>query len=110
LAGIGISINGINNQTPVANTQVKTSATIYIGPVGYTPNNITLKSHSKITLNLFNKDSYTCASAFTIPDLGIQKVVQPGTSAKIQFTTPDKPTDIAFMCSMGMFKGIIHVI
>ncbi|HLL61290.1 MAG TPA: sulfite exporter TauE/SafE family protein [Candidatus Nitrosocosmicus sp.] len=112
LTGKGLNLQslGFNKINNSSNENVTTEATINIGPAGYSPNAISLKSGSKVTLNIVNKDSYTCASAFTIPELGIQRVVTVGATEKIQFTTPNKPTRIVFMCSMGMYRGVINVI
>jgi len=83
--------------------------TITIGTYGYTPNSISVPKNSDIKIKLVNKDSTSCAQAFTIPSLGIQKVVSAGGSAEISFHSPDKQTQIAFMCSMGMYRGVINV-
>jgi len=91
-------------------TDAPTQATINIDPEGYEPNVISLKAGSKATIYLVNKNSYTCASSFTIPEVGIQKIVQPGTTEILTFTTPNKPTKIVFMCSMGMYRGQINVL
>lgn len=85
-------------------------ATITIGKEGYTPNEFVMKAGAPVTLRLVNNGGGGCAQAFTIPKLGIQKVVRPGTSSTIQFTAPDKPQDLAFMCSMGMFRGVFHIV
>lgn len=85
-------------------------ATIAIESTGYNPSNITVKAGSSVTLNLKNNGGGGCTQAFTIPSLGIQRVVPIGTSDTIEFTAPDEPTQIAFMCSMGMYRGIINVI
>lgn len=113
LTGKGIALNtslgskiSFNQPKEIANTE----ATINIGPGGYSPNTISLKAGSQVTVNLVNKNSYTCASSFTIPELNIQKVVSVGTTEQIKFTTPDKNTEIAFMCVMGMYRGVINVI
>jgi sulfite exporter TauE/SafE len=111
LAGVGISFNNAGAKSSInQNTPASTEATINIGPNGYTPNLVSLKSNSVVTLNVVNKGSYNCASSFTIPSLGIQKVVSVGQTAQFQFTTPEKPTQIAFMCGMGMYRGAINVI
>lgn len=92
------------------NGQVVTDTTIIIGSIGYNPNAITVRAGSKVTLHLKNTEGTSCIQAFTIPSLGIQKVVPVGTSADIAFTAPSQPQQIAFMCSMGMFRGVITVI
>lgn len=86
------------------------NAEINITAQGYNPNNLTVKTGSKVTLHLTNKDGQGCTQAFTIPSLGIQKVVPVGQSGTLTFTAPDKPGTLRFMCSMGMYDGTINVI
>lgn len=90
--------------------QATNEATITIGAVGYNPNDITVRKGQKITLHLQNTEGTSCIQAFTIPSLGIQKVVPVGTSDTISFVAPNRAGDIPFMCSMGMFRGVIRVI
>lgn len=85
-------------------------ATIEIGPRGYTPNGLTVKAGSNVTIRLVNNGGRGCIQAFTIPGLGIQRVVRDGTTETIAFTAPSTPGQLAFMCSMGMFRGVINVI
>lgn len=86
-------------------------ATITINNDGYTPDNLTVKAGSKVTLNIVNKGGGGCTQAFTLPKYNIQKVIPIGSSDKITFTAPNEPgTQLAFMCSMGMFRGTINVI
>ena len=85
-------------------------ATIAIQSTGYSPNNLTVKAGSNITLHLVNNGGGGCTQAFTIPSLGIQKVVPVGSSDTVVFTAPTSQTEIAFMCGMGMYRGRIKVI
>jgi plastocyanin domain-containing protein len=85
-------------------------ATISIENNQYNPNSITVRAGSDIKLHLQNTGGTSCIQAFTIPALGIQKIVPNGTTAVIEFTAPDKPQQISFMCSMGMYRGVINVI
>ncbi len=87
-----------------------TEPTIQIGLNGYTPNVISVPAGANIKLLLKNGDSYSCAQSFTIPKLGIQRVVPPGEESIIEFTAPTKKGKIAFSCSMGMYRGVINVI
>lgn len=87
-----------------------TDATITINSTGYSPNNINVKSGSKVTLKIVNTDGGGCVQAFTIPKYNIQKIVAIGNSDVVSFTAPDEPGTIPFMCSMGMFRGTINVI
>lgn len=84
--------------------------TITILAGGYTPKSVAVKAGSQVTLHLKNDGGAGCVQAFTIPRLGIQKVVPPGTVADISFTAPKESGPLQFMCSMGMFRGIINVI
>lgn len=88
---------------------VTSSPVITIDANGYTPNNLAVKAGSVVKLKLVNNGGGGCAQAFTIPSLGIQKVVPNGSSDLITFTAPDKPQEIDFMCSMGMYRGKIIV-
>lgn len=85
-------------------------ATIYLKSDGYSPNSITLARNSHVKINLINEKGAGCIQAFTIPSLNVQKIVRQGTSELIAFKTPDKPQDIKFTCSMGMYEGVIHII
>ncbi|MCL4417535.1 MAG: cupredoxin domain-containing protein, partial [Actinobacteria bacterium] len=64
----------------------------------------------QITLHLTNTDGRGCVQAFTIPSLGVQKVIPVGSSDTVSFTAPQTPEQIPFMCSMGMYRGVINVI
>lgn len=85
-------------------------ATISIERDGYSPKSITLKSGVPVTLHLVNTTGSGCVQAFTIPKLGIQKVIPLGKSDTITFTTPTTPGKLAFMCGMGMYRGEINII
>ncbi len=80
-------------------------ATISIQDNGYSPQNITLKAGAPITLHLNNTTGRGCTQAFTIPKLGIQRIVPLGSSDTIAFVAPTTPGKLQFMCGMGMFKG-----
>ncbi len=84
-------------------------ATIFIQNNGYSPDNVTVRAGTEVTLHLNNTSGSGCTQAFTIPRLGIQKVVPLGSSDTITFTAPENPGTIAFMCSMGMYEGTIQV-
>lgn len=85
-------------------------ATISLESNGYSPKNITLKAGSQVTLHLVNTTGGGCTQAFTIPRLGIQKVVPLGKSETITFTAPARPGKLAFMCGMGMYRGEFNII
>ncbi len=90
-------------------TQSDNNVEITIGTYGYTPKYISVTKNSDVRIKLINNDGTGCAQAFTIPSMGIQEVVPVGSSAEVAFHSPDKATQIAFMCSMGMYRGVINV-
>lgn len=90
--------------------QAVTEATITFTQFAYKPDNIVVKAGSTVTLRLLNENGSGCVQAFTLPDYKIQKVVPVGSSDTITFTAPDKPTELSYMCSMGMVTGTIKVI
>ncbi len=98
------TVNSISEETPSQN------ALITIKSNGYTPNILTVKAGTTVSLKIENDGAYSCASAFTIPYFNYQKVVQAGNTETIALKMPDKPTQIPFMCSMGMYRGVINVI
>lgn len=87
-----------------------TEQTIMITSTGYTPSTFTVPVGQNITITLVNSGGFGCQQAFTIPSLGIQKVVAPNRTETISFTAPSKPGIISFMCSMGMYPGTIRVL
>ncbi len=85
-------------------------AVIEFNETTYSPDNITVKAGSEVTLKLKNTAGSGCIQAFTIPKLNIQTIVPVGSEEDITFTAPSTPGKIAFMCSMGMYRGVINVL
>lgn len=85
-------------------------ATIEFTQTGYTPQSLTVKAGSEVRLNLSNISGGGCIQAFTIPKLGIQKIVALGKKEELTFIAPRKPQQLEYMCSMSMYRGVIHVI
>ena len=77
---------------------------------GYSPQDLVVKAGSDVKLNIKNTNGGGCQQAFTIPYLDYQKVIPKGSSETITFKAPSTPTEIAFMCSMNMFRGRIRVV
>jgi sulfite exporter TauE/SafE len=94
----------------VGTSEINNNPTINIESLGYNPNIINVKAGAKVRLKLINTTGTSCVQAFTIPSLGIQKIVAPGTSDEVDFTAPSTPGQIPFMCSMGMYRGVINVL
>ena len=93
-------------------TKTVSEATIYIDGSGYStnPGVINVKAGSKVKFNIVNRGGGGCTQAFTVPKLGLQRIVPIGNSDSVEFTAPKETGPLAFMCSMGMYRGSINVI
>ncbi|MDP1743221.1 MAG: sulfite exporter TauE/SafE family protein [Candidatus Amesbacteria bacterium] len=76
---------------------------------GYSPREFTVKINEPVTVTINSKNNRSCARAFTIPSLGIQKIL-PENGTEIVTFTPTSTGRIAFSCSMGMYTGVINVV
>jgi len=111
LTGIVLSNNSGEQQAqgPVAQLRNgKQYLTMEQWSAGYNPNLFTIKKGVPFVWNIKSTDSYTCASSLVVPSLGIRKSLRAGDNV-IEFT-PTSAGVIRFSCSMGMFRGTIHVI
>lgn len=84
--------------------------TVEIKDAGYNPSSLTVKAGSAVNLHIINTGGRGCTQSFTIPSLGIQRIVPIGQSDTISFNAPNVPGPLPFMCSMGMFRGVINII
>lgn len=83
--------------------------TICVRSDGYTADATTLKSGVPVRLRLIADQAKGCARAFTIPGLGISKVLPVNGEDEIVFT-PKSTGSLAYACSMGMYTGQFQVI
>ncbi|MCC7446120.1 MAG: sulfite exporter TauE/SafE family protein [Anaerolineae bacterium] len=75
----------------------------------YFPNRLTAQSGQPIRLKLVTKESYSCTRSFTIPRLGIRKVLP--LTGEVVIDLPAQPKgSIFFTCGMGMYSGTITVV
>lgn len=77
---------------------------------GYKVDNPVIKAGQLVKLKLVNESGYGCIQDFTIPKLGLEKIVQVGKSDILSFTAPSQPGVLMFTCSMGMFQSALKVI
>jgi hypothetical protein len=96
-----------NNIPQIKNNQQE--VTITVQSYGYSPSNITLKKGipTKLILNSLNVQG--CARAFTIPKMGISKILPVNGTETISFV-PLQAGPLVFSCSMGMYTGTFNVI
>lgn len=100
---------GSSSNTFQSNQSLSQNAEIDVTTRGYTPNYIKVKRGQEVTLTLKSKDSYSCASAFRIPTMGVSVNLKANDSQTVKFT-PEKAGKLTFSCSMGMYRGVIEVI
>ncbi len=83
--------------------------TINVASDGYRANATTLQKGVPVRLTLQTNNTNGCSRAFTIPDMGISKVLPVSGVEVIEFT-PKKAGRLAFSCSMGMYTGAFEVL
>lgn len=84
-------------------------ATINVYSGGYSSESVVLKKNVKTVLKLKTNNTAGCSRAFTIPSLGIQKILPETGEETIEFT-PTKSGPLTYSCSMGMYSGLFKVI
>ncbi len=75
---------------------------------GYVPDRVTVKAGVPIRLKLVTDNVFGCARAFTIPALGVERIL-PSTGIEYVDLPAQAPGQLAFVCSMGMYGGTIEV-
>lgn len=75
---------------------------------GYSPNKFVIKKGIPVVWKINSRDSYTCASYFSVPSLGVSGPLQPGENV-LEFT-PTQTGNMVFSCSMGMYRGVINIV
>lgn len=83
--------------------------TVRVRSNGYTADTTTIKAGIPVKLKLTSDQAKGCARAFTIPALGISKILPVNGEEEIVFT-PKFTGSLAFACSMGMYTGSFNVI
>ncbi len=75
---------------------------------GYIAEPAVVKAGVPIRLKLVTEDVFSCSRAFTIPSLGIERIL-PSTGVEYIDLPPQSAGRLAFVCSMGMYGGTIEV-
>lgn len=89
----------------VTNNQLTITATSY----GYSPREFTVKNNEPVSVTINSKNNRSCARAFSIPSLGISKLLPENGTENVTFT-PTQTGRLTFTCSMGMYTGTINVV
>ena len=82
--------------------------TIIVEPFRYKPDMVVLKADTPYQLRFVTNNVYSCIRSLVIPRLGIREYL-PATGEKIVYIPPLKAGQYEFMCSMGMYRGILLV-
>lgn len=83
--------------------------TITVRNDGYTASATTIKRGTPVRLTLTTDNTQGCIRAFTIPDVGISKVLPVTGTETIEFT-PSRAGRLTYSCSMGMYTGAFTVV
>jgi hypothetical protein len=94
-----------SDESQATSNKIEITATSY----GYSPREFTVKNNQSVSLTINSKNNRSCARSFTIPSLGISKLLPENGNVAVTFT-PASLGRITFSCSMGMYTGTINVI
>ncbi len=102
-----VQATGITDLPPVVNGEQQVQ--IQVLGSGYEPTSVTVRDGIPVRITLTSSGGYSCASDFTIPQYGINKLVPQNGTATVDFT-PSGKGQVRFTCIMGMYSGVINVI
>jgi sulfite exporter TauE/SafE len=74
---------------------------------GYTPSLTHAPANRPLKLALVTKDTYSCAAAFVVPSLGVERILPPTGKAVIDIPPQPAGSRLFYSCSMGMYSGAI---
>jgi RND family efflux transporter MFP subunit len=90
-----------------SNERVET-ARIELTEQGYEPSKVTVRAGAPARITFVRMTDNTCGTEITFPSLNIRRPLPLKQPVDIEFT-PAKSGDIAFVCGMGMLKGVVVV-
>lgn len=106
--GFFIFLNKSQSSSPQNSNVVSTSGDKQIIDLtakgGYSPKFIEADANKETILRVSTNNTFDCSSAFTIPSLGINKILP--ANGKTEFNIPAQSSDseIDGTCSMGMYS------
>jgi sulfite exporter TauE/SafE len=94
--------------TQPAPTQVTSQTlTINVKNTGYEPATLHAKGGVPVQIKLVSQNTQSCALAFVIPSLGIQKTLKPTGIETLTIPAQKAGSTLRYSCSMGMYTGKI---
>jgi len=77
---------------------------------GYGPADATILAGIPTKWTIDSRSSQTCAAFIVVPDLGIQRYLEPGTENNVIDLPALKAGKLDYTCSMGMYWGSISIV
>ena len=74
---------------------------------GYYPQVSRAKAGEPLKLALTTDKTYSCARAFVLQSLGIEKMLPESGTVMIDLPPQEPGTRLFYSCSMGMYSGVI---
>ena len=81
--------------------------TINVENNGYQPEVTHAKGGQPFQLALVTNETYSCARAFVIQSLGIEKVLPATGTVMVDIPAQPAGSKLFYSCSMGMYSGVI---
>jgi len=75
---------------------------------GYAPTAIRAPAGEKLLLRLTTDQTYSCARAFVRPALDYSVLLEESGTEVVEIPAQPKGTKLRFVCSMGMYSGVIE--
>ena len=74
---------------------------------GYSPQRLRAPAETPVKINLTTAGTYSCARAFTIPALNVSRLLPASGTETLEIPPQKAGTRLQFVCSMGMYSGVI---
>jgi sulfite exporter TauE/SafE len=101
-SGFGAAAAETAGGTGTANT-----LRIMVNSGGYSPSTLHARPGQPLQLAMVTKDTYSCARAFVIPSLQVEKVLPESGTTLVDVPPQQAGSKLYFSCSMGMYSGVI---
>ncbi len=107
---ISIAAHTATNADTVAPIQAgKQTLKMKVGSYGYEPNHFTIRAGIPVRWEVDASEAGGCLGVLVSRKLGIQKLLDQNAPNVIEFT-PTVTGEVAFSCSMGMFRGNLTIL
>jgi hypothetical protein len=80
---------------------------IMVNSGGYSPSELHARPGQPLQLAMVTKDTYSCARAFVIPSLQVEKILPENGTTLVDVPPQQAGSKLYFSCSMGMYSGVI---